>query len=169
LRVARLFAQFNKLKDVGADEDKARVVATICRELSVHAQIEEEIFYPAVRKVIEDDDLMDEAWVEQAGAKELIAQLREANPDDDLYDAKVTVLAEQIDHHVQEEEKDMFPQARRSELDTAALGAQMRARKAELLSPARATPGGESSWDSAEPRDDRKKSPRNAKKKRPRT
>ncbi len=169
LRVARLFAQFNKLKDDGADEDKARVVATICRELSVHAQIEEEIFYPAVRKVIEDDDLMDEAWVEQAGAKELIAQLREANPDDDLYDAKVTVLAEQIDHHVQEEEKDMFPQARRSDLDTAALGAQMRARKAELLSPARATPGGNSSWDTAEPRDDRKKSPRNAKKKRPRT
>lgn len=95
--------------------------------------IEEEIFYPAVRKAIEDEDLMDEALVEQDGAKDLIAQLQAAEPDDDLYDAKVTVLGEQIDHHVLEEEGNMFPQARGAGVDTEALGSEMLARKSELL------------------------------------
>ncbi len=132
-RVARLFAEFDELKNSGNDDEKLRVVQQICAELSVHAEIEEEIFYPAVREAIDDDDLMDEAWVEQAGAKNLIAQLKGAAPEDEFYDAKVTVLAEQIDHHVQEEEKDMFPQARAADLDTFALGAQMQRRKRELM------------------------------------
>ena len=78
------------------------IVEKICTALKIHTELEEEIFYPAVRKAIDDSDLMDEALVEHAGAKELVAQLEESSPDDDLYDAKVTVLGEQIDHHVKE-------------------------------------------------------------------
>jgi hemerythrin superfamily protein len=137
-RVARLFAQFDAMKEAGSDEAKSALVAQICQELTVHTTIEEELFYPAVRKAIEDDDLMDEALVEHAGAKQLIAQLQAAHPDDDLYDAKVTVLGEQIDHHVQEEEGSMFPQAKGSGIDTVSLGAALLKRKAELLANPRA-------------------------------
>jgi len=139
-RVAKLFAEFDALKEDGDDEAKSALVAQICRELTVHTAIEEEIFYPAVRKAIEDDDLMNQALVEHAGAKELISQLQAAHPDDDLYDAKVTVLGEQIDHHVQEEEGSMFPQTRGSGIDTLSLGAALLKRKAELLANLRASP-----------------------------
>ena len=132
-RVARLFAQFNALKATGSDEEKSAVVAQICQELTVHTTIEEELFYPAVRKAMDDEDLMDEALVEHAGAKELIAQLQTAHTDDDLYDARVTVLGEQIDHHVAEEEGSMFPQARASGVDMLSLGATLLERKAELV------------------------------------
>jgi len=132
-RVAKLFAEFENLKDDGSDEQKAALVGTICQELLVHTALEEEIFYPAVRKAIDDGDLMDEAVVEHAGAKQLIAQLLAADPDDEMYDAKVTVLGEQIDHHVEEEEGSMFPQAKGSDVDTIALGEEMVARKAELM------------------------------------
>jgi hemerythrin superfamily protein len=132
-RVAKLFAEFHALKEDGSDETKSALVGQICHELTVHTTIEEELFYPAVRHAIEDDDLMDEALVEHAGAKELIAQLQAADPDDDLYDAKVTVLGEQIDHHVDEEEGSMFPQAKASGIDTLSLGATLLKRKAELL------------------------------------
>ncbi|HEY6924642.1 MAG TPA: hemerythrin domain-containing protein, partial [Steroidobacteraceae bacterium] len=108
------------------------LVAQICNELKVHAAIEEEIFYPAVREAIKDADLMDEAVVEHSAAKELIAQLEDMSPDDGLYDAKVIVLAEQIQHHVKEEEGEMFPAARKAKLDSEALGIQMTKRKAEL-------------------------------------
>jgi len=91
-KVKKLFCEFDKVKEDGADEDKFAIVGQICNELKIHAALEEEIFYPAVRKAIDDADLMDEALVEHAGAKELIAQLEEARPNDDLYDAKVTVL-----------------------------------------------------------------------------
>jgi hemerythrin superfamily protein len=132
-KVKTLFAQFEKLKEGGSDEDKSALVEQICNELKVHAAIEEEIFYPAVREAIEDADLMDEALVEHAGAKELIAQLEEASPQDDLYDAKVTVLGEQIEHHVKEEEGDMFPKAKKAKVDTEALGEAMMQRKGDLL------------------------------------
>jgi len=132
-RVAKLFAEFHALKENGSDDEKSALVAQICLELTVHTNIEEELFYPAVRQAIEDNDLMDEALVEHAGAKELIAQLQAAHPDDDRYDAKVTVLGEQIDHHVEEEEGSMFPQAKASGIDTLALGAALLKRKAELL------------------------------------
>lgn len=94
-----------------------------------HTQIAEEIFYPAFRMAIDDDDLMDEADVEHAGAKELIAQLVGMEPGDDHYDARVTVLGENIDHHVKEEQDEMFPKAKKAKLDLAALGAQMIKRK----------------------------------------
>jgi hemerythrin superfamily protein len=132
-KVKKLFADFDKLKDEGSDEDKAAIVDQICNELKIHTELEEEIFYPAVRKAIDDSDLMDEALVEHAGAKDLIAQLEGASPDDDLYDAKVTVLGEQIDHHVKEEEGDMFPKAKKAKVDTEALGATMLKRKLALM------------------------------------
>jgi hemerythrin superfamily protein len=132
-RVKKLFSDFDKLKDEGGDEEKSAIVERICNELKIHTELEEEIFYPAVREAIEDADLMDEALVEHAGAKELIAQLEEASPEDDLYDAKVTVLGEQIDHHVKEEEGDMFPKAKKAKVDTEALGARMLKRKIALM------------------------------------
>ena len=132
-KVKKLFADFDKLKDAGSDEDKASLVDQICNELKIHTELEEEIFYPAVRKAIDDGDLMDEALVEHAGAKDLIAQLEDASPEDDLYDAKVTVLGEQIDHHVKEEEGQMFPKAKKAKVDTEALGATMLKRKITLM------------------------------------
>jgi Hemerythrin HHE cation binding domain len=132
-QVKALFSEFDKLKDDGSEEDKAAIVAQICNELTIHAAIEEEIFYPAVRKATEDADLMDEALVEHAGAKELIAQLEGASADDDLYSAKVTVLGQQIDHHIQEEERRMFREAKKAKVDTAALGAKMVKRKMALM------------------------------------
>jgi hemerythrin-like domain-containing protein len=133
-RVKALFEEFEKLKENdGRDDEKAALVKRVCNELKVHAEVEEEIFYPAVREQIDDGDLMDEALVEHAGAKDLIEQLEEMSPDDDLYDAKVTVLGEQIQHHVREEEGNMFPKAKKAKVDTAALGTQMAERKSELM------------------------------------
>lgn len=134
-KVKVLFKQFEELKDEDGGKDKKEsLVLQICAELTIHATLEEEIFYPAVRAKakIEDEGLMDEALVEHAGAKELVAQLQEMSPDAALYDAKVTVLGEQIDHHVKEEEGEMFPQARKAEVDTAELAAQMAQRRTEL-------------------------------------
>ena len=132
-QIKALFSEFDKLKDDGSEEDKAAIVAQICNELTIHAAIEEEIFYPAVRKATEDADLMDEALVEHAGAKELIAQLEGASADDDLYSAKVTVLGQQIDHHIQEEERRMFREAKKAKVDTSAIGAKMVKRKMALM------------------------------------
>jgi len=130
--VKAMFTEFKKLmKSDGNDDEKADLVQRICTALTIHATIEEEIFYPAVREAIDDDDLMDEADVEHASAKDLIAQLEGSSPGDDHYDAKVTVLGEMIDHHVKEEEGEMFPKAKKA-VDTAAIGAEMQARQAEL-------------------------------------
>jgi Hemerythrin HHE cation binding domain len=131
-KVEELFEKFEKTK--GTDRKRA-VVEKICTELSVHTTIEEEIFYPACRGEAEDD-LLDEAYVEHDGAKVLIAELCEAEPDADFYDAKVTVLSEMIKHHVEEEEKrseGLFAQAKAAGLDLVALGEQMAARKEQLL------------------------------------
>ncbi len=125
-KVKKLFADFAKLaKGDGSDKAKAELVREICRDLTIHAQAEEEVFYPAVRAAIKDDDLMDEAHVEHAGAKNLIAQLDAMAPAHDHYDATVTVLGEMIDHHVKEEEEKMFPKAKKAKVDTAALGAAL--------------------------------------------
>lgn len=131
--VKALFKEFEQLnKREEASEHKARLVEQICNELTVHARVEEELFYPAVRDAIADDDLMDEADIEHASAKELIAQLEQLQPGDDHYDARVTVLGEYIDHHVKEEEGEMFGKARKADVDTAALGERMAERKEEL-------------------------------------
>jgi hypothetical protein len=131
-KVEELFEQFEKAK--GASK-KQELVLQICTELKVHAMIEEEIYYPAIRGKVEDDDL-DEAYVEHDGAKMLINDLEAAEPDEAFYDAKVSVLQEQIEHHVKEEEKqrdNLFSQTRKTDVDLQALGAQMAARKAELM------------------------------------
>jgi hemerythrin superfamily protein len=131
--VKALFKQYEALAEQDdADDQKATLVARICDEIAIHAQVEEEIFYPAVREAIDDDALMDEADVEHASAKDLIAQLETMSPDDDHYDAKVTVLGEQIDHHVEEEQNEMFAKARKADVDVQALGARIATRKAEL-------------------------------------
>lgn len=130
--VKALFKNFEKIKGSGTAKQKQALVTEICTELTIHAQVEEEIFYPAVRDAISDDDLMDEATVEHAGAKDLIAQLMSMDSSDQYYDAKVTVLGEEIDHHVQEEEGDMFIKAKKSKLDLVQLGMEMAERKEEL-------------------------------------
>ena len=112
---------------------KKKLATQICTELTKHALAEEEIFYPAVRAAGKDkEDLIDEATVEHASAKDLIAQILEMEPTEDLYDAKVKVLGELIEHHVKEEEEEMFPKARKAGLDLAQLGALIAERKAEM-------------------------------------
>jgi hemerythrin superfamily protein len=131
-KVEELFAKFEAAR--GADK-KRRLTQQICTELTVHCIIEEEIFYPACQGEI-DDSVVSEAYVEHDGAKVLIAELEAGGPDDKFYDAKVTVLSEQIKHHVREEEKrsaGMFAQARAAGLDLDDLAARMRARKKALL------------------------------------
>ena len=108
-------------------------MAKICTALSVHVQIEEEIFYPAVKAALKDKLLVPEAMVEHAGVKNLIAQLEVAEPDGEVYDAKVKVLGEYVKHHVKEEHSEMFPQAKATSLDMAELGARMATRRDELL------------------------------------
>lgn len=115
---------------------KKALVAEICTALSVHAQIEEEIFYPAVKSALKDKLLVPEATVEHGGVKDLIAQLEGVEPDGEMYDAKVKVLSEYVEHHVKEEQGEMFPKVKASSLDLAALGARMAERKAELLAQA---------------------------------
>lgn len=128
-KVKKLFKDFEKLKEKGDAADKEALVEQICAELTVHAEVEEELFYPAAREAINDDDLMNEAEVEHASAKDLIGQLQEMDSSDPTYDAKVTVLGEYINHHVEEEEKEMFPKAKKAKLDLEALGEEMAALK----------------------------------------
>jgi hemerythrin superfamily protein len=134
--VKRMFKEFDKNKESAEATDKEELVGEICDALELHAEIEEQIFYPAARAAIGDDDMMNEAEVEHAAAKGLIEQLRGMDPSDELYDAKVTVLSEQIDHHVEEEEKEMFPKVKKAKLDLEALGEQMQEMKDSRMAPA---------------------------------
>ena len=119
---------------------KATLARTICHELTVHAMIEEEIFYPQVRAAIKDDALLDEADVERGSCKALIAEIEACEPSDPMFDAKVKVLGEYIDHHVGEERNEMFPKARSAKkLDLFAIREQLEARKEELMAEEAAT------------------------------
>jgi hemerythrin superfamily protein len=129
--VKALFDQYEALSD-RSKVNKKKVAEQICHELTVHAAIEEQVFYPAVRGPVRDEDMMDEALVEHAGVKDLIAQIMEIDPGDDLYDAKVKVLSEQVAHHVGEEEDEMFPSVRKTKIDLLALGEQMNVLKKQL-------------------------------------
>ena len=134
IAVKKLFDAYKKLCENDASgEEKQKLADQICQELTVHAQIEEEIFYPQVRDAIDEDDLLDEAEEEHGTAKDLISQIEEMDPEDDLYDAKVTVLGEYIDHHVKEEREEMFPKARASDLDLVAMADELSERKMELM------------------------------------
>lgn len=130
-KVEQLFEKFESARGAGAQQ---KIVQQLCEELTIHTMIEEEIFYPALRGKIEDD-LLNEAMVEHDGAKTLVLDLKSAAPDEAYYAAKVTVLQEQIEHHVREEEKQresMFAQARKADVDLDRLGEQLMARKQEL-------------------------------------
>jgi hypothetical protein len=126
---------FEKFEKASADARKRELAQQICLELTVHAQIEEEIFYPACEGAVEED-LLKEAYVEHDGAKVLISEIEASSPADEFYDSKVKVLGEMIQHHIEEEEKrveGMFSQARKAGVDVDALGLELAARKEELL------------------------------------
>lgn len=133
--VKAMFQRFHKLAEAGGRGDERMLLASqICVALALHAQVEEEILYPAAREVLAgDEEIVDEAWVEHAGAKTLIAQLKTMTSDQPLFDARVKVLGEYIDHHVREEESQMFPKLRKSPLDLEALGEQIAQRKKQLM------------------------------------
>jgi hemerythrin superfamily protein len=133
-RVKKMFKQYERLAKADAgDSEKQQVAALICAELTAHATAEEELFYPAARSVLDEPDLIDEADVEHASAKDLIAQIEGSSPSDDHYDAKVKVLGEYINHHVEEEEGEIFPKVRKAKLDTVALGEQIAQRKTQIM------------------------------------
>jgi hemerythrin superfamily protein len=123
---------FDAFETATGKADKKALADKICLALKVHTQIEEELFYPPAREKTGDGDLLDEALVEHMGAKTLIAQIEAMLPGQPLYDAKMKVLAEQVRHHVEEEEAELFPEVRKTKLDLDALGAKLAARKAEL-------------------------------------
>jgi hemerythrin-like domain-containing protein len=128
--VEQLFKQFEAST---GDANKRDITNVICVALKVHARLEEELFYPAAFDAIEDKSLVGEAVVEHASAKDLIAQIEAGAPGEALYDAKVKVLSEYINHHVTEEEEELFPQCRASGMDIDALGQIMSLRKQELM------------------------------------
>ena len=130
-KVQQMFKQFEKLGE-GDEQEKGRIVKQACGELKVHAQLEEELFYPPLHEEEETKDLIDEAQVEHQSAKDLIAKLEEMDPDDELFDATFTVLAEYVRHHVQEEEGEIFPAAKRAQLDWESMATQMTERKSEI-------------------------------------
>jgi hemerythrin superfamily protein len=136
-RVEKSFKEFEKM-DRQDSESCRRVIASVCAELTVHSTLEEEIFYPAVREAIEDEDLMNEAAVEHETARMLIDQLENMGPDDPNYFATFTVLGEYVRHHIKEEQGEMFPAARKAGLDLTAIAERMRQRKEELTEKAQA-------------------------------
>lgn len=132
-KVEKAFKEFEKM-DREADPETCRqhILAT-CEDLRVHATLEEELFYPALRDQIDDEDLLNEASVEHETAKMLIEQLENMSADDPNYYATFTVLGEYVMHHVEEEEGEIFPAAKKADIDLEALGERMRARKEELM------------------------------------
>ena len=132
---------FEAFEKARSDDRKQQLAEKICTALTVHATIEEEIYYPAFLEATQEEDLHHEAAVEHEGAKRLIADIEASGPDDDYFDAKVTVLSEMIKHHVKEEEQPdgLFAKSRQSEMDLDALAEQLAARKAELMQGKQAT------------------------------
>ncbi|OUL98678.1 hemerythrin domain-containing protein [Variovorax sp. JS1663] len=141
-KVKKMFKEYDELvgsRAASAAEKRRQLATEICMELTVHAQIEEEIFYPALREAIKETDLLDEAEVEHASAKDLIAQIQEAQDVDEMFDAKVKVLGEYIDHHVKEERNEIFVKARAARgLDLVGMRERLEARKEVLMEEAMA-------------------------------
>jgi hypothetical protein len=132
-KVKKMFKEFERLHEDDSTDQAEQLAKQICNELTVHTTLEEEIFYPEVREAIEDDDMLDEAEVEHASAKDLISQLESMSAADEKYAAKVTVLGEYVNHHIKEEQNEMFPKAKKAKLDMAEMGERMLARKQELM------------------------------------
>jgi hemerythrin superfamily protein len=141
--VMKMFKEYEELTNSrarSAAQKKMDMARQICMELTVHTQIEEEIFYPALRGAIKDTDLLDEASVEHQSAKELIAQLEAAGEADDMFDAKVKVLGEYVNHHIKEERGELFPKARSArKLDLMGMRDELESRKEELMAEMEAT------------------------------
>lgn len=131
-RVQKMFKDYEKLAEKGSDVQKETLAMEICRELTMHAQLEEELFYPAAREAIDDEDLLDEATVEHQCAKDLIAQIQSMPAADPLYDAKVKVLGEYVNHHIEEEQSELFPKVKKAKLDIEGIGKKITARKRAL-------------------------------------
>ena len=136
--VKKLFKEYEELSNSRARntaQKKQELAQQICQELTVHAQIEEEIFYPALREVLKEGDLLNEAAVEHQSVKELVTQIQAMGAPDEMFDAKVKVLGEYVDHHVKEEKGEIFPKARAArKLDLIAMREELEARKEELMS-----------------------------------
>jgi hemerythrin superfamily protein len=126
---------FEEFKSARSSNKKQTLATDICNALKAHTTIEEEIFYPAFLRATKDEDMHHEAIVEHDGAKKLIVEIEASSPDDDYFDAKVTVLSEMIKHHVREEERPsgMFAEAKKSKMDLEEIGRELTARKQELL------------------------------------
>ena len=131
-KVKKAFKEFEKL-DREDTEAQQQLVQSVCEDLKLHTTLEEELFYPAAREAIDDEDLMNEAQVEHETAKMLIEQLENMGPEDPNFHATFTVLGEYVLHHVKEEEGEMFPQVKKTDLDLEELGARMRRRMEELM------------------------------------
>jgi len=132
--VRQMFEEYRQLLDDNAGDDRrSELAGQICSALTVHAEIEEDVFYPALRERLDDELLLDQAEVEHASVRDLVEQIESMEPDDALFDAKVLVLAEYVEHHVQEEETEIFPQAEQSGIDLDQLGAELAERKRELM------------------------------------
>jgi hemerythrin superfamily protein len=136
--VAQLFEEYADLAEAdGSDADRRALVAEICLQLTVHARLEEEMFYPAVRQSLGENELVEEAEAEHRGIEEAMDDLRAMDPSDEGYDDRVDVLRESVEHHAAEEEGSMFPMVLDSPLDIERLGEQMAARREELLAQVR--------------------------------
>ena len=133
--IKAMFLRYQALADAGRRGDERMLLAShVCVALALHMRMEEELLYPAAREVLpKDEDVVDEAYVEHAGAKTLIAQLKTMTSDQPLYDAKVKVLGEYIDHHIREEETEFFPKLRKTSLNLQAMGQRLAARKKQLM------------------------------------
>jgi Hemerythrin HHE cation binding domain len=132
-QVEEWFDEYDELEE-GDDDSKAELAEKICLALKVHAQIEEEIFYPKARDATKDNDLLDEAAVEHASAKHLIGEIEAMEVGEELYDAKIRVLGEMVKHHIKEEEEELFPEVQSAKVDIDALGKELAERKEELMS-----------------------------------
>jgi len=129
-QVSDLFIEY---READSKNKKKQLAEQICNELTVHAQIEEEIFYPAVKQALKDKELIPEARVEHATLRALISEVRGAEPDGEMFDAKIKVMQEYVKHHVKEEQNEMFPKAKATDLDMMELGSKMSQRKQELI------------------------------------
>lgn len=125
-------ALFKKYEKLSQNKEKKEIVTKICHELNIHAQVEEEIFYPQFKKALHDSELIPEATVEHATLKDLIAQVEGKEPDGEMFDAKIKVMSEYVKHHVKEEEEEIFPKAKKSSLNLEKIGSEISNRKAEL-------------------------------------
>ena len=153
-KVQKMFKTFERTEDQGQQEQLA---TQICNELTVHTQIEEQVFYPAAREALGEEkaDLMEEATVEHQVAKDLIEKIKQSRPHDEEYCALVTVLGEYVNHHIDEEQKELFPQLKKSQIDFEALGEEMHQKKQELMSELGLAEGEEVSMQRALPRQQR--------------